>query len=199
MLKNYIKSHCLSVDQQDYDNYLHVVIDDNSDDNSQNNIPESSKRIVITNSERKGCIANQLSAIDEYVNEDDLVMFLDGDDFLVSNNTIFDYYNRLYDEGFEFTYGSMWSLIDEIPLIAQDYPKEVKENKTYRQHMFNWKIPYTHLRTVKGKYCLNLNKDVFKNDGEYMKSGMDNPLFYELIEQVDHANIKAVKEIFLLL
>jgi len=194
--ENYIKSHCLSVDQQDYDNYLHVVIDDNSDDNSQNNIPESSKRIVITNSERKGCIANQLSAIDEYVNEDDLVMFLDGDDFLVSNNTIFDYYNRLYDEGFEFTYGSMWSLIDEIPLIAQDYPKEVKENKTYRQHMFNWKIPYTHLRTVKGKYCLNLNKDVFKNDGEYMKSGMDNPLFYELIEQVDHANIKAVKEIF---
>lgn len=192
---NYIESHCLSIDQQDYDNYVHILIDDNSSDNSYKNIPESDKRIVITNSARQGCISNQISAIENHVKSDDIVIFLDGDDFLVSNNTIFDYYNRLYDENYEFTYGSMWSLCDEIPLIAQDYPKAVKENKSYRKHMFNWKIPYTHLRTVKGEYCLNLKTDVFKKNGEYMKSGMDNPLFYELIEQVEPDKIKAVKEI----
>jgi len=190
---DYVYTHCKSVEQQDYSNYIHVLIDDASEDTPI--IPENKNRAVIRNSKREGCIANQLKAISKFVKKDDIVMFLDGDDFLVSNNTLFDYYNRLYDEGYEFTYGSMWSLADEIPLVAQDYPKKVKENKTYREHLFNWKIPYTHLRTVKGEYCLELNEEVFKENGNFLMSGMDNPLFYELIEKVPHEKVKAVKEI----
>ena len=58
-------------------------------------------------------------------------------------------YNDLYNQGFEFTYGSCWSMADNIPLIAQDYPTTVKDNKSYRSHHFNWIIPYTHLRSFK--------------------------------------------------
>lgn len=122
-------------------------------------------------------------------------MLLDGDDWLVNNNSIFHYYNDLYNQGYEFTYGSMWSIVDNIPLIAQEYPEEVKKNKSYRNHHFNWKIPYTHLRTCLGKHFKDIDEDKFKVDGEWMKSGADNPLFYELIERVDSEKIYCNREI----
>jgi FkbM family methyltransferase len=203
--KNYIEKNILSVAAQDYDNYLHVLIDDASTDNSievientLNTLPPKiqDKIVVYRNKANVGCVANQLSAIKEHVDPTDIVMLLDGDDWLINNNTVFKYYNDLYDgQGYEFTYGSMWSITDNIPLIAQEYPAEVKRNRTYRSHHFNWKIPYTHLRTCLGKHFDGVDEDKFKINGEWMKSGADNPLFYELIERVEPSNIYCNREI----
>lgn len=191
----YIKHHCESIDQQDYNNYLHIVIDDCSDDDWESKVTPNPNRVVIKNDTKKCCIENQLLAFHNFVEDDDIVILLDGDDMLLSNNSIFNYYNELFHQGVKFTYGSCWSLADGIPLIAQDYPEDVKINKHYRKHLFNWKIPYTHLRTFSGDLTKHLNWDVFKKDGKYMTSGMDNPLFYELIELCEPNEIKAVKEI----
>jgi FkbM family methyltransferase len=201
--KDYIENNILSVAQQDYDNYLHVLIDDASEDGSYDiaratidNLPSSlqSKFRLIKNEKNVGAIANQIKGI-SHASPDDIVVLLDGDDWLKNNNSIFHYYNDLYDQGYEFTYGSMWSLVDNIPLISQEYPLDVKEKRSYRNHLFNWKIPYTHLRTCLGKYFFTLDTNKFKVDGEWMKSGADNPLFYELIEQVDPNKIYCNREI----
>jgi len=197
--ERYLQTHCESIDQQDYDNYLHIMINDASDDGSADVLKkfENDQRIIIDNVVRKGCIANQLHVISKHCKRGDIVMLLDGDDFLVSNNSIFNYYNEVYHQGFRFTYGSCWSLADGIPLIAQDYPVEVKKERTYRDHLFNWKIPYTHLRTCAAEYFWDIPTSRFKDDdGNYITSGADNPLFYELIEKVEWQRIKAVKEIF---
>lgn len=200
--EKYIENHIRSVAQQNYNNYLHILINDASTDNSRQIAEKTIKELfsenpyyyVMNNNENNvGAIANQLSVIEEYVCDDDIVIFLDGDDWLVNNNSIFHYYNDLYNSGYDFTYGSMWSLADNIPLIAQDYPNNVKQNKTFRNHKFNWGIPYTHLRTVLGKLTKDLNKDSYKVDGKWMKAGADNPLFYELIERASKP--LAVKEI----
>lgn len=201
---DYIEKHIFSVASQDYDNYVHILIDDASDDDgykiAKKTIASLPERIrdrffLRSNDENVGCIQNQLDAIRDMADDEDIVMLLDGDDWLINNNTIFKYYNDLYDQGYEFTYGSMWSFVDNIPLVSQEYPLEVRMNKTYRDHLFNWKIPYTHLRTCLGKYFKSLNEDVFKVNGEWMKSGADNPLFYELIERVDHDRIYCNREI----
>lgn len=200
----YILNNIKSVASQDYDNYIHILVDDCSDDNGSmkaksyiEGLPESikNKYVLISNKENEGAIRNQLEVVSEYVKEDDIVMLLDGDDWLVNNNTIFHYYNDLYDQGYEFTYGSMWSLVDDIPLIAQEYPKKVKAKRKYREHYFNWKIPYTHLRTTLGFHFEGLDVSKFKNGDEWMKSGADNPLFYELIEKVNQDKIFCNKEI----
>jgi glycosyltransferase involved in cell wall biosynthesis len=199
--ENYIEKHIRSVASQDYDNYLHILINDASTDNSRQIAEQTIKdvntsSIVLINKEQNnGCIRNQLFAINEFVKTDDIVILLDGDDWLINNNTIFHYYNDLYNQGYEFTYGSMWSVVDNIPLIAQEYPDEVKKSKTYRSHHFNWKIPYTHLRTCIGKHFQDLNETKFKVNDEWMKSGADNPLFYELIERVDLEKIYCNREI----
>jgi glycosyltransferase involved in cell wall biosynthesis len=201
---NYIEKNIRSVAAQDYDNYFHILIDDASDDDSYriasetiNSLPShlQDKFLLIRNEKNFGCIYNQLSTISEMGDEEDIIMLLDGDDWLVNNNTIFQYYNDLYSQGYEFTYGSMWSIVDNIPLIAQEYPIEVKKNRSYRNHHFNWKIPYTHLRTCLGKHFETLDTDKFKVNGEWMKSGADNPLFYELIEQIEPGKIYCNREI----
>lgn len=201
--ENYIERHILSVAQQQYDNYEHVLIDDASTDKSfdiasktiLSFTPEIQKKYtIIKNPSNMGAICNQLAAIDDILDDEEcIVMLLDGDDWLVNNNTLFHYYNDLYSKGYDFTYGSMWSLADNIPLIAQDYPTDVKKNKSYRDHKFNWGIPYTHLRTFKSTLAFTLDPEAFKVNGEWMKAGADNPLFYELIERAE--NPIAVKEI----
>jgi len=201
----YIEKNIRSVASQDYDYYQHILIDDASDDNSYDiakktieSLPKNiqNRFTLIRNDVNMGCIYNQLKTI-EYVidNPGAIIMLLDGDDWLVNNNTIFQYYNDLYDQGYEFTYGSMWSVVDNIPLISQEYPAEVKKNKTFRSHHFNWKIPYTHLRTCERRHFFDLDEDKFKVNGEWMKSGADNPLFYELIERVDPEKIYCNREI----
>lgn len=202
--ESYINRCIKSVAQQDYHNYRHIIIDDLSDDNSfevaKNTIatlPSEIKDrfILIKNESKQYAIGNQLTAIEKYANPDDIVMLLDGDDWLINNPTIFHYYNDLYHQGYEFTYGSLWSVVDNIPLIAQEYPLHVKQTKTYRQYLFNWKIPYTHLRTCLGKYFDTLDNQKFRIGSDWMKSGADNPLFYELIEQISPNKIYCNQEI----
>lgn len=202
---HWIETHIQSVASQDYDNWKHVIIDDASDDETVRLAEEfiatlppaiQHKIHIVKNKKNVGCIHNQLTTFENYIDQpDDIVVLLDGDDWLVNNNTIFKYLNDLYSRGYKFTYGSCWSLVDDIPLIAQDYPIEVKMNKAYRDYHFNWKIPYTHLRTFEASLTENLNHDVFKVDGKWMKSGADNPLFYELIEQCEPEQIFCNKEL----
>lgn len=200
--EDYIENHILSVASQDYDNYTHILIDDASTDGSYMKAMQTiydlppliqDKFKLVKNDVNKGAIANQLKAFQYYIEPDDIVMLLDGDDWLVNNNTIFKLYDDLYKQGYDFTYGSMLSLVDNIPLVAQSYPQHVINSKSYRRHKFNWGIPYTHLRTFKASLGMNLDNEVFKVDGEFMRAGADNPLFYELIERASHPY--AVKEI----
>jgi FkbM family methyltransferase len=201
----YVSNCILSVAQQDYENYKHIIIDDVSDDDTGLKINETidllsnnrrQKIQVIRQVERKYAIQNQIEVLNQIKNPHAIVILLDGDDWLINNNTIFNYYNDLYHDDYEFTYGSMWSLADNIPLIAQPYPNEVKKSKSYRDHKFNWGIPYTHLRTFKAIHGQNLNVKNYKDqNGNWMKAGADNPMFYEIISRVDPDKIYCNPEI----
>ena len=203
--EKYITNNILSVAQQEYSNYYHILIDDASTDNSYEvaqqtidslSYQSKSRCKLITNENNMGAVWNQLTNI-RFWNDDAIIMLLDGDDWLVNNNTIFHYYNDLYHQGADFTYGSMWSLADNIPLIAQSYPKDVIADKSYRKHKFNWGIPYTHLRTFRKKLINHVDDDYFRDiDGEWMKAGADNPLFYQLLERAKKP--VAVKEIMVM-
>lgn len=192
--ENYIQKCILSVASQDYENYTHYLIDDNSTDNSLQvigntllQLPERvrNKFVVLQNTINKGAVYNQINTIKK-LHDNDIVMLLDGDDWLYHDNDIFDYYNNLFANDVEFAYGSCWSVVDNIPLISQPYPKKIRDSKDYFNHKFNWGIPYTHLRVFK-KYLINqIDESVFKNEqGEWFKAGGDVSTFYNIIEQAD--------------
>lgn len=202
---NYIDKCINSVAQQDYENYQLILIDDASTDNSIevvektiDQLPKEVQRKVkfIKRDTNRGAVFNHISAIDTFIDNQDIVILLDGDDWLVNNNTVFHLYNDFYQQGAEFTYGSCWSLVDNIPLIAQDYPEIIKANRSYRKHKFAWNMPYTHLRTFSRKLFMGITNDRFKDEsGQWLKAGGDGALFYEMIERANPNKVVAVKEV----
>jgi len=196
--ERYINNCIESVVSQDYDNYEMIVIDDASTDNTYNIAKqwESDKIKVIRNEENKGAVRNQIESIRKYCKEDDIVMFLDGDDSFINDNEILHFYNNLYDGTTEFTYGSCYSMVDRIPLIAQNYPEEIKQKKEYRKYKFNWNMPYTHLRTFKAGLLNNIDDSNFQDENKnWYKAGGDGSIFYSLIEQADPDKVKVVSDI----
>lgn len=198
--KDYIGRCIASVAAQDYDNYQHYLIDDASDDGSYDaaknyidQLPEDikSKFHLIKNTTRNGsAVANQITTIKSLNLEDnDIVVLLDGDDCLMAQYDIFTYYNELHKHS-DFIYGSCWSEVDNIPLISQPYPPDVKNSKSYRQYMFNWRMPYTHLRTMKAKLIKDIPESKFKdNAGNWFKAGGDNSTFYLPLENCDPSRV----------
>jgi glycosyltransferase involved in cell wall biosynthesis len=182
---------------------MHYLIDDKSDDLSYaiarktiKELPESikGKFEVIHNDENKGAVYNQIKNINAYCEDSDIVILLDGDDWLAPKNDIFDLYNNIFLEGYDFSYGSCWSLVDNIPLIAQPYPQNIIENRSFRDYKFNWNLPYTHLRCFR-KYLINdIPLSAFKDeDGNYFRAGGDVATFYSIIEKSQ--KIKVVQDI----
>ena len=209
----YIKEHILSVAAQNYDNYKHYIIDDMSTDNTFNiakktieSLPkELQKHFELVSATTKNyAIGNQvevlnniiLDCMDSDLLKETIIVLLDGDDTLVNDPDIFNYINRLHCRGIKFTYGSCHSIADNIDLIAQPYPKDVILNKTFRQHKFNWGMPYTHLRTFRLDLFNQVDQSVFKDEtGEYWKSGGDNATFYPLIELCQPNEIQCVQRV----
>lgn len=200
--REYIEKCIRSVAAQDYNNYTHWLIDDASTDDSYEiakatikSLPErlQDKFVLKKNYTNHGAVRNQIEII-RGMKSDDIVMLLDGDDWLNYENDIFDFYNNQYFDGAEYTYGSCWSLADNIPLIAQPYPPEVLQNRTFRDHQFNWGIPYTHLRTFRKHLLDRVDNKVFKDEsGKWFLAGGDVATFYNLIEQAN--DVRAIQRI----
>ena len=207
--EQYIEQCIRSIAAQDYNRYVVHLIDDHSRDKSYEiakTTIESLPFDVRQHFELKkslhynrGAVENAVNCVRQYSSKelDELIiMQIDGDDSLVNNPNIFHFYNNLYHEGVEFTYGSCWSLIDNIPLVAQNYPKAVRDSKTYRQCKWAWGLPYTHLRTWKNKLIRNIPDSAFQDaEGKWFRAGGDTAIFYNLIEQADPDKIRAIPNI----
>lgn len=202
--ENYIERCITSIASQDYENYHCWLINDASTDCSEQvvmsileKLPQKIKEkfTYILNKENQGAVYNQINCIKQ-LEDHSIVMLIDGDDSLVNDNNVFSYYNSIYDGSTEFTYGSSWSMVDSIPLISQPYPLQVRQERAYRSHKFNWGIPYTHLRTFV-KYLVNdLSDSLFQDvDGGWFRAGGDNAVFYNIIEQADPNKVKCLQEV----
>jgi len=201
--QDYVERCITSVAAQNYDNYEHWLIDDASTDDSYHviqqtiaGLPETIKNKfrVIRNAGNIGAGYNYITNI-RLQDPDSIVIMLDGDDWLINQPDVFDYYNRLHRD-YDFTYGSCWSVVDSIPLITQPYPPLIKENKSYKDYRFNWNIPYTHLRTLKPFLLQDVADSEFQDsDGNWYRAGNDVPIFYAGIANADPARVYAVSDI----
>lgn len=206
--ENYVSRCIMSVATQMYTNVTHILIDDASTDASYQIAQQTilscpahiQERIKLWRNETQvGAVANQYTAcawISQNCEPHTIVCLLDGDDWLVNRNDVLHLLNRHMMTACDFSYGSCWSVADQIPLIAQEYPPQVRESKTYRSHKFTWIIPYTHLRAFRIHLWDVDIKSQWQNDQtEWWRAGGDTHVFYSLIERANADKVKVMQDV----
>lgn len=125
-----------SIQQQSYTDYRVILVDDASTDGALSAAGKLDERFtVIVNEQRRGALHNQISAIREYASDDDIVVHLDGDDWLAHDDAlakINEIFNRtrcwlMYGQ-FENSLGGYGSC---EPLVANGEPLMDQLNRMY--------------------------------------------------------------------
>ena len=206
--ENYVSRCIMSVATQMYANVTHILIDDASTDASYQIAQQTilscpahiQERIKLWRNETQvGAVANQYTAcawISQNCEPHTIVCLLDGDDWLVNRNDVLHLVNRHMNTDCDFSYGSCWSVADQIPLIAQEYPPQVRGSKSYRSHKFTWIIPYTHLRAFRiHLWDVDIRSQWQNAQGEWWRAGGDTHVFYSLIERVNADKVKVMQDV----
>jgi glycosyltransferase involved in cell wall biosynthesis len=166
---------CLvSINNQDYDDYEVVVVDDASPDPSQGEFikqwcSENEKFHGVVNEKNMGALWNQHHGVLSLnPGNDDVIIWIDGDDKL-SHNKVLSFLARVYKKSSELlvVYGNYRSVpFDKNCIRAEPYSKECINKNDYR-NPHKWGIRFNHLRTMKYEVYQHLGKEDFTEaDGE---------------------------------
>jgi len=179
--EKYVKGHMESIQNQLYKNYVHLIVDDCSQDKTlyEINKYKDDKTIVYRNVVNKKWIQNSLQYLAPHIQSDDVIVLVDLDDSL-AHNTVLNKVLKAYTKNdcwmtyslFRYSNGrtSNW-----IPR----YTQEIYEKKLYRKAIWS----FGHLRTFKGFLWEALNKEDLKDaEGNYFTCTYDQAILLPMLE-----------------
>ena len=174
-----------SLKRQLNENFQCYMIDDVSDDKGATLATLSTlddKRFqLIENKDKKYALENiaQTIASIEDISDDDVIILLDGDDWLPSSKTLSHLEKTYNEENCLMTYGSyVYAPSGEKGIEPSRYPQEVIDNNSFRQDQ--WRA--SHLRTFKYKLWKQLDQKDLQNDDGYYKVAYDQAIMLPLLE-----------------
>lgn len=182
--------------------YQTVFLDDCSNDNTfqvvQNTIQESGEHKLnwrfFRRNNNVGALENIVYGINSICfNDEDIIILLDGDDALFSNDVI-TYLDSVYqDPKIQMTYGQYQS--ESNGALGCSRPLEVP-SRDYRT-MGHWRT--SHLRTFKYKLWKRIQDvDLRDPNGKYFAMAWDMAIIYPLIEMAGNDRIKFIDKIMYL-
>lgn len=186
--EKWVTQNLASIICQDYGNYEAIYFDDASTDNTGKIAQE-----LITNEPKFTYYKPTFRMYKTWffstlerafpVKDNDILVFVDGDDFLASENVL-SYLNEVYNQtGCWMTYGGMrvWTgddnIVEPYPQNSE-IPEEVKRNKAYRKD--TWRT--SHLKTMRGFVWNAINKDDLKPNGKFMVGPDDLAIMFAALE-----------------
>jgi glycosyltransferase involved in cell wall biosynthesis len=153
---DWVEYNVASVLNQTYQNYEVLYIDDNSTDGTYDKVlsivKDDPRWKVIRRTENKWATYNYFfaDAIDFLEDDDDIIIHLDGDDWLFDNNVL-ENLNKFYvEKDVWMTYGKMYCFTGSDEVVEANpqntpYSDYVIKNKLFRKDM--WRA--SHMRTYK--------------------------------------------------
>ena len=195
-----------SVFRQNYDNYQIIFVDDASDytHSQKKYIKQKLKEhIIVFNKKRYFSLRNAYNCIHTFcIDTDSIVVNLDGDDYLYSENALEIIASTYLQFNCLLTYGEcvlirsgLHSTLNRIPSrfllkgLNIRYPKEIEINNDYRDYYF---IPL-HARTWRTDLFKKIKKDDFlDNEKKWLKTCEDQAMFLPMLEmaKTNYAVIK---------
>jgi len=189
-----IRKNLDSVNNQTYKNFVHIVVDDASIDNTQNEILKYKKEntIVYNNKTNYKWMTNARNFLKPSNN--DIVILLDLDDWFY-NSYVLETLNNIYSKtGCWSTYGS-FKRIDGKLFPRGAYPEEVCRNRSFRNYSWNWQAP----RTFKGFLWNNIkDEDVRDPNGKYVDMAYDVSIAYPILEMTPPNKLLFIKDILMI-
>jgi len=182
----WIKKNILSIKNQKYDNFMCYLVDDMSTDDTrgqaQKIINNDKRFIYIKNTEKKYALKNIYDTIKDYnFNDEDIVVLLDGDDWLASSSVLSKVNKTYNDKGCWVTYGSYV----EFPSMkkgtfSQKIPQKMIQDKSYRSE--SWRS--SHLRTFKVKLWRKIKDQdfLYSKTGKFIKAAWDLAFMFPMLE-----------------
>jgi glycosyltransferase involved in cell wall biosynthesis len=188
--EKYIKNCIRTLKSQTDREFEVYLIDDMSTDNTvevtKKLIEGDSRFKLIVNQEKKFKLRN----LDELINQfddEDIVIEIDGDDFLLSSNTVSDIKNLYSDENVWLTNGSFMYSDGNPGFSSKCNPETVRKDVFLFSHLRTWKsflwkaIPDSYLRD---------------DDGSYFKSAADVAYTFSLLELSGDENYRFLSKLY---
>ncbi len=168
-VKLFIKQCCDSLLIQNNKNWIAIFCDDNSNDGTSDMIPNDSRFIIKKNKDRITALPNiHYGIVDGNLQDEDIICILDGDDFLIRNDSV-DILDKLYNDDTLLTYGQyVWP----NGMIGHCKSYDIKSFVDLRKGGY-WA---SHIRTFKYK----LYKELINQDPELSCYKDINNKFYTI-------------------
>jgi glycosyltransferase involved in cell wall biosynthesis len=192
-VQDYIGQCANSLINQTYQNWTAIFCDDCSNDYTLSRIPEDSRFKIRKNSERVTALPNIAYALlQEEYHKEDIICMLDGDDFLLDNNSLMKINDLYSDESTLLTYGqyTTGNAIGHCREMDAEYIENIRGSQWYASHLKTFKYKLFQ-EFLKQDSELSSYKD---NDGNFYQMTYDVAMMLPLIEIAGHKNIKFCSE-----
>ncbi|GAB5411429.1 MAG: hypothetical protein ChlgKO_05430 [Chlamydiales bacterium] len=172
---------------QNYQNYRIIFINDCSSDRTLELVEKESasspKVLIINNKERRLALANVYDAIHHNIQDDEIVVTLDGDDELAHPNVLTHLNNIYAKKEIWLTYGQYAEKRSCREGFATPFPKECLQNNSFRKYP---KLP-THLRTFYAWLFKHIDLSDLQSNGQFYTMSWDSAAMLPMIEMArDH-------------
>jgi len=186
-----------SVINQTYINYKIIYINDCSSDNTgmlvEKFIKEKNlehKITLINNKERKGALENIYNAIHS-CRTTDIVICLDGDDWLANNNVLALLNNVYSHKTIWLTYGQYIVYPQNYLGGCRDIPVEVFQKNEVRK--YDWVT--SHLRTFYAGLFHQIKKEDLLYENKFYSMAWDAALMFPMLEMAGPKHIKFISDV----
>lgn len=172
---------------QNYQNYRIIFINDCSTDKTLELVEKEtssfSKILIINNKERRLALANIYDAIHYNIQDNEIVVTLDGDDQLAHSNVLTHLNNIYSKDDIWLTYGQYQEQRSCREGFAALFPEEFIQSNSFRKYPA---LP-THLRTFYAWLFKRIDLNDLQSDGEFYTMSWDSAAMFPMIEMArDH-------------
>jgi glycosyltransferase involved in cell wall biosynthesis len=190
---NYIERCITSVMSQEFTDFTMYLIDDMSDDDTVSKIESlisNDKRFkLIVNTEKKYKLRNfdDLIMDEELIDDEDIIIELDGDDWLYDENVLEKVYNKYNkNKNLWMTNGSFIYSNGQIGFSSKVNPSTVRKDPFRLSHLRTWK---SHLwRSIEEESFIG-------SDGEYFRSAPDVAYSFPMVEMAGDKHYEFIPDI----
>lgn len=193
--EKYAELNISSIKNQDYFNYVHVVVDDASTDKTYKRVKKLSHRHMryCRNEDNQKWISNAIDYLDVFIESpDDIIVTVDLDDWLAHNNVLKNI-NKFYQENDTWITYSTFKYLKSGRMSSwiPKYTTEIMQNNSFRESIWS----FTHLRTMKAFLWENINENDLKDiNGNYFKYTYDQAVFLPALEMSRNGHIGYIPE-----